>query len=90
MTAPMAVPEVKSGSLNSRRFTAGTLARSSRQTKRARATKANRAQATMSLDSNQSFCCPSSRKYCSEASPVASRVIPSQSMLRRWWTAALA
>ena len=48
ITAPMSVPEVKTGSLNRRRFTAGTCAVSSRQTNSASATSATDAAATMS------------------------------------------
>ena len=55
MAAPMREPEVKRASLNSRRSTAGTLASSSRQTKRKSETAATAAQPTMSPDENQSF-----------------------------------
>ncbi len=66
----MSVPERNTGSLNSGRLTAGTVAVSSRMTKAASATTATKASTAMSGESNQSLRLPSSSTYCSDARPT--------------------
>ncbi len=82
------MPERKTGSLKSRRSTAGTFADSSRTMKRANAKTNATKQPVMSGESNQSFRSPSSSAYCSEHSPTLRNAIPAQSMFFRCSAAA--
>ena len=79
----MIVPVMKTRSLKRLRSTAGAGAVSSRTTNAARLNAAVAHAAQMRRDSNQSLRLPSSRKYCSAASPTAIRPMPHQSTFFR-------
>ena len=82
--APIRVPERNTRSLNSDRSTAGTGAVSSRITNAASTNTATNAAAVITRDENQSLRLPSSRTYCSAASPTVISTIPTQSRFLRW------
>ena len=83
MIDPMIVPERNTLSLNSDRSTAGTGAVSSRMTKAVSRKKARKVQIATGIEENQSLRLPSSRTYCSAASPNVMRRTPCQSRFLR-------